>query len=67
MSRRISDAESVRLEAEELGLTLTDHDVIVILEKWRTSPLCTIRDLLLGCRMLLDATKNKNEQTIIHY
>ena len=67
MSRRITDRELVHLEADELGLTLSERDVDVVLEKWRMSPPCTVRDLLLGIRMLIDATKKSDEQTIIHY
>jgi hypothetical protein len=67
VKRRITDRELVRLEADDLGLTLSERDVDVVLEKWRMSPTCTVRDLLLGIRMLIDATKKPNEQTIIHY
>lgn len=49
---RITDKELVLLNAEELGLTLSDSDVDLVLKAWRDRPTSTIRDLLTGIRNL---------------
>jgi hypothetical protein len=49
---RMTDQEWVRFEAEQMGITLSDSDVDVILKKAKSDLSINLRDLLAGIRNL---------------
>jgi hypothetical protein len=49
---RMTDKEWVRFEAEQMGMTLSDSDVDVILKKAKSDLSINLRDLLAGIRNL---------------
>lgn len=54
---RITDQEWVRLEAEDMGMDLTDSDVEVILKKAKSNASISLRDLLAGLRNLSEPAR----------
>lgn len=63
--KRITDQELVRLEADELGLELSDSDVALVLKAWRARPTATIRHLLTGIRNLQEPERRRRLKELV--
>jgi hypothetical protein len=54
----LSHKEIVKGEAQMMGLSLSDSDIDSIVEKWLSTPICSLRDLLHDVRCLRDAPRS---------
>ena len=49
--------QTVREEAELMGLDLSEADIEVIADRWLTAPFCLLNDLLSGIRNLQETDR----------